>query len=153
MQLSWGLAFNPLRSWRSLPYVIFGVTKAWESTETDNAIHFEWHTCSFCIFHILARPAVDKPGSTVNKAPFTRQWWKRQAKRRLLKTETKVETLKMETLKTERFPHVNTQKRKRCAFSAGSHMVSLDKMAVLAAFHVDPILVTHASLVNFTWIQ
>ena len=51
------------------------------------------------------------------------------------------------------FPHVNTQKRKRRAFSAGSHVVSLDKMVVLKALHVDPIIVTHASLVNFMWIQ
>ena len=51
------------------------------------------------------------------------------------------------------FPRVNGQKRKRNAFSAGSHMVSLDNMAVLEAFHMDPIIVTHTSLVNLTWIQ
>ena len=51
------------------------------------------------------------------------------------------------------FPRVNTQKRKRRAFLAGSHVVSLDKMAILEAFHMDTIIVTHASLVNFTWIQ
>ena len=51
------------------------------------------------------------------------------------------------------FPCVNTLKRKLRAFSAGSHMVSMNKMAVLTAFHVDPMIVTHASLVNFRWIQ
>ena len=51
------------------------------------------------------------------------------------------------------FPCVNTQKRKRGAFSAGSHVVSLDKMAMLEAFHMDPTVVTHASLVNFMYIQ
>ena len=60
---------------------------------------------------------------------------------------------KVETSKTERFPRVNTQKRKRRALSAGSHVVSLDKMAMLEAFRVDPVIITHASLINFTWIQ
>ena len=44
--------------------------------------------------------------------------WKRQAKWRLLKTETKVETSKTGTSKMERFPRVNTQKWKwSCVFS------------------------------------
>ena len=59
----------------------------------------------------------------------------------------------METFENGAFPHVNTQKRKCRSFSAGSHVVSLDKMAVLKAFQVDPIIVTHAYLVNFGWIQ
>ena len=50
-----GLAFNQLCIRRSLPYLKFGVTKAWESTETENAMHFDWP--SFRIFHILTRPA------------------------------------------------------------------------------------------------
>ena len=32
-------------------------------------------------------------------------------------------------------------------------MISLDKIAVLDAFHVGLVIITHASLVNFTWIQ
>ena len=36
-----------------MPYLKFGITKAWESTEIENAIHFEWHT--FHIIRILAR--------------------------------------------------------------------------------------------------
>ena len=50
-----GTCFNQLRASRSLPYLKFGVTEAWESTETVNTIHFEPHT--FHIFRILARPA------------------------------------------------------------------------------------------------
>ena len=46
---------NHLWAWRSLPYSQFGVTAAWEITETENTIHFELH--AFCIFHILARLA------------------------------------------------------------------------------------------------
>ena len=68
------------------------------------------------------------------------------------KTETS-ENFKNEDFENRDFPRVNTQKRKRRAFSAGSHMVSLDKMAMLVAFHMDPMIVTHASLVNFTWTQ
>ena len=60
---------------------------------------------------------------------------------------------KVATSKTKRFPRVNTQKGKRHAFSVGSHVVSLDKMAMLEAFRVNPIIVTYASLINFTWIQ
>ena len=39
---------------RSFPYMYFkfGVTESWESSETENAIHFEPHT--FHIFRILA---------------------------------------------------------------------------------------------------
>ena len=51
------------------------------------------------------------------------------------------------------FRCVNTQKRKRRAFSAGSHVVSRDKMAVLEAFCVAPIIITHASLINFRWTE
>ena len=36
-------------------YLKFGVTEAWESIETENAIHFEPHP--FLIFHILKHPA------------------------------------------------------------------------------------------------
>ena len=58
----------------------------------------------------------------------------------------------MDTSKTSVFC-VNTQKQKCRWYSARSRVVSLDKMAVLEAFHVDSLIVTHASLVNFTWIQ
>ena len=50
-----GTCFNRLRASRSLPYLKFGVTEAWESTEIENTIYFEPHT--FHIFRILARLA------------------------------------------------------------------------------------------------
>ena len=53
-----GLALNQLCAWRSLPYSKFGVIKAWESTETENALHFEPHVhVPFKFSHFPARPA------------------------------------------------------------------------------------------------
>ena len=61
MRITWpftcnchGTCFNQSHAWRSLPYLKFGVNEAWESTETENTIHFEWY--NFHIFHILACP-------------------------------------------------------------------------------------------------
>ena len=39
---------------KELAKLKFRVTKAWENTETENAIHYEWHTFHF--FCTLARP-------------------------------------------------------------------------------------------------
>ena len=75
-----------------------------------------------------------------------------------MKTSAKTDTsenvdgdFKNGDFENERFPRVNTQKRKHRSYSAGSHVVSLDKMAVLEAFHVDSKIVTRASLVNLAF--
>ena len=70
-----------------------------------------------------------------------------------MKTLGKIETSENGDYENEHFSHVNTQKRKHHSYSVKSHMVSLDKIAVLEAFHMGSLIITDPCLVNLICIQ